>query len=113
MKTFLILPTAPVWDEKGRDDPQLYEPITHHVLQKKKLVDSLKNNVTSQWAPRVPGGLKERDGHKEERGCCRETQALFIAQDIQGILVWMNGQITWMDLLNGWTGCLNASPWAD
>lgn len=43
-KTFLILPTAPDCDEKG-DDPQLYEPIIHHVLQKKKLVDSLKTNV--------------------------------------------------------------------
>lgn len=48
MKTFLVLPTAPICGGKGRDDPQLYEPIIHHILPKKKLVDSLKNYVTSQ-----------------------------------------------------------------
>lgn len=98
---------------KRRRWQQFYEPVIHHILQKKKLVDSLKNNVTIQWAPRVPGSLKEREGHRKERDCCKGGKALFSAKDTQGILVWMNGCNTWMDLLNGWTGCLNASPWVN
>lgn len=39
-ENFSRFPTAPIYGGKDGDDPQLYEPIIHHILQKKKLVDS-------------------------------------------------------------------------
>ena len=52
-------------DGKSRDDPQLYEPLIHHVLQKKKLVDGLKKEAL--WSVSTLGGRRPQ-GEGRARG---------------------------------------------
>lgn len=62
----MVLTTAPLLME----NVLMAHNCMNHILQKKMLVDGLKKEgFPGQWAPRVAGGTKGREGCGKEQGC--------------------------------------------